>query len=71
MSALPESFFWAVGIMVIFNIGTIATVIAAIVKLTWFLSELNARVKHLETHHSKDIDAAFMKIREIEKSVNH
>ena len=69
MSELPSTFYWTIGVLVVFNLGTIATVITAIVKLTWFLSRLDNRVEQIEGSHGKDIDQAFQKIRDLEKGL--
>jgi hypothetical protein len=71
MTNLPSEFFWVVGIMVVFNLSAIIAVWTATLKISWFLSRLDNRVENLEKNHGKDIDQAFVKIRDLEKQVNH
>ena len=71
MTEIPSSAYVIIGSLILANIGTVVTVMYGIGKLVWWLSELNSRVKTIETEHTKDINSAFQKIRDLEqKQIN-
>jgi hypothetical protein len=67
MTEIPSSAYVVIGSLVVANIGTVVSVMYGVGKLIWWLSRLESRVEAIETHHSKDINAAFQKIRDIEQ----
>lgn len=71
MTEIPSSVYVIIGSLILANIGTVVTVMYGIGRLVWWLSELNSRVKSIEIGHTKDINSAFQKIRDLEqKQIN-
>lgn len=62
MKELPNTFFWIVGILVVFNAGTIISVLYGVGKALWFFAKLDSRVQK----NTDDIHSAHKKIRELE-----
>lgn len=48
------------------NFGTIVSIIYGIGKAVWFFAKIDSRVEALETGHTKDLNSAFQKIRNLE-----
>lgn len=65
MTQMPTSIYLVIGILVIFNMGTIITVLVGAGKGLWWLSKLEERVKKTE----KDVDHAHVKIRNVEQNI--
>ena len=57
--------YWVVGVLVVTNLGTVATVIGAAVRGVWWLAKMEARLSEAE----KDVNAAHERIREVKKEV--
>ena len=57
-----SSLYWAVGAMVVLNLGTIVTIIGAVVRGIWFMAKLDARVHANE----KDVNNAHKAIRKLQ-----
>jgi hypothetical protein len=66
IAQIPTSFYVIAGGLVLANLGTVVTIIYGIGKLIWWLAKLESRVVSIETEHTKDINSAFQKIRELE-----
>jgi len=67
MTEIPSSFYVIIGTLVVANLGTVVSVIFGVGKLVWFVAKLESRVTAIEVEHTKDIDSAHFKIRELEK----
>lgn len=57
--------YFIIGFLVVMNLGTIASVLVGVGKLIWWLSALNKTVEG----HTKDINAAHEKMRELRESI--
>jgi hypothetical protein len=65
-AVVPNNAYVVVGTLIVANIGTVISIFYGIGKLIWWLSKLEARVEAIEADHSKDLNAAFKKIRDLE-----
>ena len=54
-------FYWAIGALIVTNIGTIGSIAWAGLRATWWLAKLHSQVEE----NTKDIDAAHIAIRKI------
>ena len=68
MEQIPSSFYIIVGGLILANLGTVVSIIYGIGKLVWWMAKLDSRVATVEVEHTKDINSAFQKIRDIEQS---
>ena len=66
IAQIPTSFYVIAGGLVLANLGTLVTVFYGVGKLIWWMSKLDSRVLTIETEHTKDLNSAFQKIRDIE-----
>ena len=41
---LPTSFYYIIGVLVVANLGTIVSMVYAIVKAVWFFSKMDSRI---------------------------
>ncbi len=62
---MTENINTIVGALIVGNIATIISVIAAAGRVVWYLAKLDSKVKE----HDKDINAAHEKIREVKSDV--
>ncbi|MCA9339689.1 MAG: hypothetical protein KDA17_02145 [Candidatus Saccharibacteria bacterium] len=67
LNVIPTSFYIIAGTLILANVGTVVTVFYGIGKLVWWLAKLDSRVSVVEVEHTKDIDSAHIKIRDLEK----
>lgn len=67
---IPSSIYVVIGTLIVANLGTVVSVFYGIGKLVWWLSKLDSRIQNVEVNHTKDINHAFQKIRDIEKTIN-
>jgi len=58
-----SQFYWAIGIMIVMNLGTIITILVSAARGIWWVAKLDARV----IENEKDINAAHQLIRELKK----
>jgi hypothetical protein len=65
MPELPSQFYWILGVVIMMNLGTIASMILAAGKGLWWLSKLDGRV----SKNTVDVDHAHEKIRSIQKHI--
>jgi len=63
LTKIPSSVYVAVWSLLLANIGTIVTILYGIGRLVWWASSVESRLKD----HTKDINAAFEKIRALEQ----
>lgn len=66
MQDIPPSFYVIVGTLVLANIGSLVSVFYGVGKIIWFLARLESRVSVLEIKTAKDIDAAYVAIRDLQ-----
>lgn len=66
IAQIPTSFYVIVGGLFLANIGTVVSIFYGIGKVVWFIAKLDARVGTIEVEHTKDINFAFQKIRDLE-----
>lgn len=45
VSDLPSQFYWIVGVLFVFNIGTVISVLVGAGRIVWFISKLDSNVK--------------------------
>lgn len=67
MTEIPSSVYIIIGTLIVANLGTVVTVFYGVGKLVWWLAQIDMRVKTVEVEHTKDIDSAHSKIRDLEK----
>jgi hypothetical protein len=67
MTEIPSSVYVIIGTLIVANLGTVVTVFYGIGKIVWWVSKLDSRIATVEVEHTKDIDSAHFKIRELEK----
>ena len=63
---VPSSVYVIIGTLIVANVGTVVTIVYGIGKVVWFIAKLDSRVAVLETDHTKDLNSAFKKIRDLE-----
>jgi len=49
-------------------LGTVVTVFYGVGRAIWWASKVESRIGTLEVEHTKDINSAFKKIRELEQT---
>ncbi len=67
MTEIPSSVYVVIGTLIVTNIGAVITIIYGVGKMVWWIAKLDARVATVEVEHTKDIDSAHVKIRDLEK----
>lgn len=67
MNDIPGTAYVIIGTLIVANLGTVVTVIYGVGKLVWWMSKLDSRMSSVEIEHTKDLDSAHIKIRELEK----
>jgi hypothetical protein len=67
MEQIPSSVYVIIGTLILANLGTVVSVFYGIGKLVWWLSKLDSRLGSVEKEHTKDINSAFQKIRDLEQ----
>jgi hypothetical protein len=67
MNEIPSSVYVIIGTLIVANLGTVVTVIYGVGKLVWWMAKLDSRLAAVEVEHTKDIDSAHTKIRDLEK----
>lgn len=60
-----DNFNYVVGSLIVANIATIITVIVAAARGVWFIARLELRV----TQNEKDVNSAFLKIRDTDEKL--
>lgn len=70
IAQIPTSFYVVAGGLVLANLGTVVTILYGIGKLIWFIAKLESRVGVIEVEHTKDLNAAFTKLRDLEEKIN-
>lgn len=67
MAQIPSSFYVVIGGLVLANLGTVVSVLYGVGRAVWWASHVEARLTAVEKDMSKDLNAAFEKIRKLEK----
>ena len=67
MTEIPPTVYVIIGTLIVANLGTVVTVVYGVGKLVWWMSKLDSRIQAVEIEHTKDIDSAHIKIRDLEK----
>lgn len=62
-AALPDSFYYVIGVLVVMSAGSLISAVGLIIKASLWMGAFQERMKRLEA----DNNAAHTKIREIER----
>lgn len=75
MDNIPSIFYWAIGVLVVMNFGTIISVLFGVFKVVWFVAKLESRLENVENKvHDDgpimyDVNQAHQFIRDLREKI--
>lgn len=60
---LPQQFYWIIGVLIVFNIGTIVSSLIGAGRVVWFIAKLESKV----VDHEKDLNGFGGRVRKVEE----